>query len=91
MIGLMMLAAAVPNVRAFVSGNDLYAMCQMTEQSACRLYVAGVSDTISSVTTYGIMRPFVCYPSGVTNGQVADVITAHLRAHPKQGILTQRG
>jgi hypothetical protein len=61
----------------FLSGNDLLSRINSDEtiQRMFALgYVAGVSDAQQHV--------FSCPPSGVTNGQVRDVVKSYLEANP---------
>jgi len=61
----------------FLSGNDLLSRMNSEEvmQRMFALgYVAGVSDAQQHV--------FSCPPSGVTNGQVRDVVRSYLEANP---------
>jgi len=61
----------------FLTGNDLLSRMN-SEEVVQRMfalgYVAGVSDAQQHV--------FSCPPSGVTNGQVRDVVRSYIEANP---------
>jgi len=61
------------------SGNELYSMCAKKDFSnklGCLNYIRGVLDAYRSV-----ISPVLCIPSGVTAGQVEDVVKQHLRVN----------
>jgi hypothetical protein len=77
-LALLMAPSGVEAEFYFYSGNDLYARCTGTAQTACLGFVAGVSDT-----TKILQRPAtVCLPEQVTTGEIKDVAVQFLASHP---------
>jgi hypothetical protein len=69
---------------AFLSGNDLYALCTTPErdrfylqdQAECRGYVAGVYDHMSRTDAF-------CPRRGVQMGQVTRIFVAYAKKNPQ--------
>jgi hypothetical protein len=72
-------------VRAFYSGNDLWAQCSGNSDylsGLCRGYVTGIADAMTNVA--GIYGRRACIPMPVTVGQTVDVVKQYLGQHPEQ-------
>jgi hypothetical protein len=88
-LGATLVAAPVKGARAaFISGNVLHDACQAPKGSAksglCYGFIAGTFDALlTSASTLGSRMSF-CTPDGVTLGQVIDITTQYLIAHPEQ-------
>ena len=82
----------VPVSAAFVDGNALLKSCETKEGSAtyyqessfCTAYVMGVSDTIDFYQGSDEVEKFICLPSGVTSGQLRDVVIQFLKKNPAE-------
>ena len=70
----------------FLSGNDLYDMCQATSSDQVRTadclgYVTAVADVLSRQSIEGFRA---CIPSvGVDRGQLKDEVATWLKEHPE--------
>jgi hypothetical protein len=68
-------------------GNSLLEICKAPEGSQARYnclgYVLGVSDTLADLTTMGALPGSPCLPTGVTAGQMSDVVVKYLAENPK--------
>ena len=71
-------------IRAFQSGNQLYAACE-ADTGLCMGYVAGVADAMSLVQVTGgsIAGVVACIPFPVVIGEAKDVAVKYLREHPE--------
>jgi Rap1a immunity proteins len=63
---------------AYVTGNKLFPLCSPEIRDACHAYVLGVVDALS---LHGPEGGF-CLPSLVSNGQLTEIATSYMRAHP---------
>jgi len=81
------LSVTVPaNVQAaFVNGNELHNWCTMPGgDGLCFSYIKGVWDMIDAAQEINIARKkFICVPSGVTIGQMKDVVLKSLNSRPE--------
>jgi Ssp1 endopeptidase immunity protein Rap1a len=63
------------------TGNGLLALCTTAAGTftigLCKGYINGISDTALG---FG----FICYPQGVNNGQIDDVVVVALQNHPEE-------
>jgi Rap1a immunity proteins len=64
---------------AYVTGNKLFSLCSPEIRDACHAYIVGVVDALSF---HGPEGGF-CLPSLVSNGQLTDIATSYMRAHPE--------
>lgn len=66
------------------SGNTLLYDCSQLEgsfgRSFCAGYVTAIADTLMANDINGFRA---CFPEGVTNGQIRDVVTTFLRRNPE--------
>jgi hypothetical protein len=64
----------------FLSGNQLYDLCNSDEGSPqvghCLAYVQGIVDAFE-------LTKFACVPDNITVGQAVDVVMKYLRSHPE--------
>ena len=61
-----------PAQHAFVSGNQLWKLCNQTDKLGCRAYVVGVID--GQLSTVVEREPIYCLPPRVSSKQVVDVV-----------------
>ena len=54
------------------------------QRAGCYDYVVGVSDMILDFPAISGIKPTVCYPNGVTAGQIVDVAVQYLASHPQE-------
>ncbi len=76
-------SAAEPNASYLLNtGNDYVAECPNTGRiyPLCLAYVHGLADGLSIVAPGG--RLMVCYPKGMTMGQLWTVVNQWIYAHP---------
>ena len=80
MIGLAMMLATSGE---FMTGNALYQLCggDAERRADCVGYVTGVVDTMLAVSDAKDGTPVLCFPKGVTRGQVADEVQKYLEAN----------
>ena len=69
---------------SFLTGNDLKEDCNQpvdaVRSSACTGYTVGIADALAAGNSINGYR--ACFPSGVTRGQVRDVVAHFLDQHP---------
>jgi len=82
MIGLLMMLATTSNYTVYQSGNELYARCQMQDQTSCLAYIIGVQDALADLASANITQPLFCAPVGATAEQLKDVAVLYLRNNP---------
>ena len=80
---------AAPASGVYMKGHALYEMCIENDNTlACTAYVAGVMDFLSAAGKTDILNEQfqpVCVPqSGVTLGQLQDIVIKYLREHPEE-------
>ena len=81
------ISAAVQAAGGFEGGNSLYASCASptgtVKWSACLGYVEGIADAMGGNAINGYTA---CLPlqSGVTAGQIRDVVKQYLALHPEE-------
>jgi hypothetical protein len=78
-----MVAASVPARAAFYDGNSLLSLCHSesrVDQSICLGYVGGIADAWRSFGIAGNQAD--CLRSGVSLGQVQDVVIKSLEDNP---------
>jgi Rap1a immunity proteins len=76
-----MLLLATASILAFQTGNTLNDAC--IQRDRCIGYVAGSVDTWqNSFAAFGVK--LFCAPSGLTQGQAADVFAKYLIDHPEK-------
>lgn len=64
-------------------GNDLLQTCDTdtsTSRGYCLGYIRGLSSGVDAVLATS--KQYICYPHGVTIGQVRDVVVAFVRNNP---------
>ena len=81
MIGLALGAAVTHGV--FLTGNDLYARCQQSDQTICVAYIIGISDAMNGLENAETIRPKLCTTATVTPAQERDVVVTYLQRHPE--------
>lgn len=72
----------------FTSGNDLLKECTAREGEAtyyqssayCTAYITGAADALDAERYMTVKS--TCIPSGVTAGQLRDIVVAYLQANP---------
>ena len=71
-------------IRAFQSGNQLYAACE-TDTGFCMGYVAGVADSMSLAQVAGgsLAGVVACVPFPVVVGEAKNVAAKYLHEHPE--------
>lgn len=77
------ITAQEPETPALSDGLGLYAFCKGDAPSAramCHGFVMGAIDAATELSGNG--RPNACIESGVTNGQIVDVVRKYLEEHP---------
>jgi hypothetical protein len=73
----------------WLTGNDLLGYCtDASTRAYCMYYVEGVWDAISNAQGIGTLpsrgKGCISFPTvGVNSGQVVDVVTRWLQAHPE--------
>ena len=67
---------------AGITGNELYRMCNRSISGQCNDYVAGVTEGFQVAEKYYKGSPLFCIPSGVNQGQGANVVLKYLIEHP---------
>lgn len=85
------LGSALPLQAAFLDGNSLYAECSApqgdavyySKASRCMGYILGVYDDMMVMLQLQYRRE-ACAPSGVTAGQIVDIVTKYLRDNPQE-------
>lgn len=95
---LFFVGMAEPARAEYVSGNNLLDWCSTArssqlyyqDSSSCREFVVGVHDGVEAAMTLvsryaELENPIevLCVPSGVTAGQLAEIVTNYLRANPE--------
>lgn len=68
-----------PANAAFYTGNELHEKCAETTPWFCMGFIAGVIDHST-----GSLTRVICLPTGVTIGQVMDVVVNYLDDHPER-------
>lgn len=82
-------APAVVQAGEFIDGNKLYEMCSEDESSPnhyqftawCTGYILGTYDTIRGSGLSSNLA--ICVPTGVSSGQLTDIVVKALREHPE--------
>lgn len=81
---LMALFASPVGAGGFINGNDLYRECSSDsafKEGICLGYIAAISDAMEDVYISGFRA---CYPTGVTTGQVTDIVRSFLKNNPAE-------
>ena len=87
---LMPLPSAVHAARPpdATTGNDLLRACSARGYGPdfwfCQGYLAGLHQTIVSMTNLGALKPPYCPPVGFNNRQLRNVILGYLWAYPAE-------
>jgi len=68
----------------YYNGNDLLAMCQESDQTACLAYIAGASDMVGARNFIDSRPPISCEPENTDLGQLKDVFVLWLVNNPSQ-------
>lgn len=70
------------------TGNDLLRACGARGYGSdfwfCQGYLAGLHQTVVSMTKLGALKPPYCTPLGFTNRQLRNVVVAYLWAYREQ-------
>ena len=76
---------ASPTVPSFESGNSIYSSCAGTgtHYTACLGYITGVADTYLYLQVTRRLPQMICFPLGVTQGQIVDTVVRFLVDHPE--------
>lgn len=74
--------AAALAAPTFYSGNDVYRLCQEYPASAA-IYAIGVLDGDKATRHWARLPKKVCAGSGVSSGQVKDVMCRYLERSPE--------
>ena len=89
LLGLICILFSFPvnaqGIMHFWTGNDLLEALNgnVVDQIAAKKYVAGASDTLSSLQALGKLPRQICTTTEVTDQQVADVAKQWLVNHPE--------
>lgn len=77
-------AQPVENQAFYETGNTLHAQCADRDiQVQCHAFILGALYSATTVEELVGIKP-VCVPSGVTNGQMVDIVLAYIRDNPTQ-------
>ena len=80
MIVLLLVASAAG--LGYKTGDDLLQLCSQS-RPACVGYVLGVADGFSNYRSNASLNGTYCIPSGVSGGQITNVVIKYLLDHPK--------
>lgn len=67
------------------TGNDILSLCKTNnniEWGLCLGFILGVRDGLRVATVVSKSPRLFCIPTGVTNGQLRDIVVARLEATP---------
>jgi len=70
----------------FSTGNGLLQSCtNESDRFAYPLCLGYISGAVQQLQLLQMLQPkqFACIPTGVTNGQIVDVVVKYLRDHPE--------
>jgi hypothetical protein len=73
---------------AYISGSDLYEKCRgqdAPDRALCFGYIAGIADAMDLAAPGRLGEWRACVPKEVTVGQLTDMATKWLAAHPALG------
>ena len=82
LITAAILAAAITPVQAGMDGNSLKGYCAGDDPSYCLGFVTGVALELNLGASLSDAPRIICPESGVTYGQMVDVVKKHLDDNP---------
>ena len=68
----------------YYDGNDLLAMCQKDDQTACLAYIAGASDMVGARNFTDLRPPVTCEPENANLGQLKEILVLWLEQNPSR-------
>jgi Rap1a immunity proteins len=82
-LALLATGAHGAEVRSFLSGTDLYTVCNGLNVNTCRTYLMGVLDAESAIDST-LHIPFLCIPPDVSIEQVRLIVLQELQSRPEE-------
>lgn len=79
-LGAAVALVSLPAPAYAISGNDLYTECRDGNEAFCTGFIWGAAHA------FGVLpedASLLCFPAGVSNGQMLEIVQKYLGGHPE--------